>query len=449
LTYRVAAPLLALGLPNALYYFVPRERSRARSILSGNLLLLTFTGAIFAGGMLLGGNEIIAKRFGNPALRELLRIYSPYAMLALPVSAAGTCLLSCGRTNACALFNVSARVLMLMCVVSSVAIWPCPHAAVSGTVVAELLALVIAVLLMYRTVPGDDWRPQVVNMRNQVRFAVPLGLAGMIGVISRSIDKVVVSSMCAPEQFAVYVNGAIDIPLIGVVTGSITAVLMPEIVELYSKGDSQAALNLWRRAAAKCSIILLPAMCFLFFMAPVIMRVLFSAQYTASSVPFRMYLLLVPIRIAAWGPMLMAAGKSSWILSRTIISLLINLVLSVIFVYFFGYIGAVLGSICELYLWAIPFHTFAISRLYGCPLRSVLPLRRVSCVMLLSVTACLVFLARPYLPFRGDLVTLIIFFALYTCSYGALTVATGVIRPASLCASLGFRQNGRRPENAR
>jgi O-antigen/teichoic acid export membrane protein len=155
-----------------------------------------------------------------------------------------------------------------------------------------------------------------------------------------------------------------------------------------------------------------------------------------------MYLLLVPIRIVAWGPMLMAAGKSSWILSRTAISLGLNLVLSIILVHYLGYIGAIVGSICELYLWAIPFHAFAISRLYGCPIRSVLPLGKISFVMLLSLVACLIFLAMPYLHLGGDLVTVTVFSVLYACLYTVLITTTGVISLARVWASLGFHEKG-------
>jgi O-antigen/teichoic acid export membrane protein len=443
LTYYIAGPLLALGLPSALFYFIPRDRSRARSILTGNLLLLMLAGGFFAAVMWCGGSELISQRFRNPGVRGLLLIYAPYAVLALPVSAVGACLLSCGRTATAAAFQAGARAVTLFCVVGLVLLWRAPRAAISGTVVAEFAVFLAALVIMYRIAPGDSWRPQIANIRDQMRFAVPLGLATMIGVLSRSVDKVVVSSMCSPEQFAVYVNGAIDIPLIGILTGSVTSVLMPEIVELYSKGDSQAALAIWRRAAVKCSLILLPAMCFLFIMAPEVMRLLFSARYSASATPFRMYLLLVPIRIVAWGPMLMAAGKSSWILSRTAISLGVNLVLSIILVRYFGYIGAIVGSICELYLWAIPFHVCAISKLYRCPIQGVLPLGRVSFVMLLSLVACLVFLAVPHLHLGGDLVTVIVFGVLYACLYVGLITMTGVFSPARLWASLGLYEKGR------
>jgi O-antigen/teichoic acid export membrane protein len=441
-TYNIVAPLLALGLANALYYFIPRDKSRARSILTGNLLLLFLAGSVFAVVIWCGANRLLAQRFSNAAVRDLLLIYSPYAMLALPVGAVNACLLSCGKTNTSAVFNMLSRFLTLVCVVGLVLIWRGPRAAITGIVIAEFFVFLAALLLMYRIAPGDRWQPDPANIWEQIRFSIPLGLASMIGIMSRSVDKVVVSSMCSPEQFAVYVNGAIDIPLIGILTGSINIVLLPEIVELYSKGSAPAALVLWRRAAVKCSLVLLPTMCFLFAMAPEVMRVLFSAEYSESAIPFRLYLVMVPIRVVAWEPMLMAAGKSSWILSRTVVSLLINIALSVFLVRYMGYIGAIVGSICELYLWHTPFYCAAISKLYHCPLRSVLPLRKISLIMFLCLVACIVFLAKPFVPIHSDLLLLGVFGLLYVCMLTVLMILSGTISPANIRAAISLSAGG-------
>ena len=157
LTYNVAAPLLMLGLPNALYYFIPRERSKARSILTGNLLLLALAGGFFTAAMWAGGNRMVSQRFNNGAVQGLLAVYAPYAMAALPVSAAGACLMSCGRAGASAIFNVGARTLTVICVLAFVWIWRAPQAAIQGVVAAEFLVLVAALVLMYRVAPGDRW----------------------------------------------------------------------------------------------------------------------------------------------------------------------------------------------------------------------------------------------------------------------------------------------------
>src|SRR5205814_625435 len=98
--------------------------------------------------------------------------------------------------------------------------------------------------------------------RKQVRFSVPLGLATLIGTVSLSLDQVLVAAACAPAAFAVYVNGAMEIPLIGMVTGSVTPVLMVDYARLYREGRLSEIIALIHRAMVKCALILFPAMVF-------------------------------------------------------------------------------------------------------------------------------------------------------------------------------------------
>jgi len=413
LAYAFVAPLLALGLPQALYYFIPRDRENSRSILTGNLLLLFLMGGIFAVAIWCGGNQLLANRFNNPAISRLLLIYSPYALLALPVSTVSACLMSCNRVKMLAIYNVASRILTVVFIIGLVLIWRTPKASIGATVLAELIIFAPAIVLMYRATAGTGWLPDIANIRQQIKYSVPLGIASMIGIISMNLDKVIVSSMCTPENFAVYANAAIEIPLIGILTGSVTAVLMPDIVRFYKEGNKAAALELWKRSGVKCAMILLPAMCFLFVMAPEVMRVLFSDKYNDSVHPFRIYLLLLPIRTVTWGPMLMAAGKSSWILSRTGSTLLFNLILSIILVSQLGYIGAAISTVAVTYLWAVPYNTIAISKLYGFPLCKIFPFRDIFVITVLAILGTFVCMMKQYLPSLSDFVRLAIISPLY------------------------------------
>jgi len=402
LAYAFVAPLLALGLPQALYYFIPRDKENGRSILTSNILLLFLAGGIFAAAMWCGGNELLARRFSNPVLSRLLLIFSPYALLALPVSTVSACLMSCDRVKTLAVYNMASRILTVILIISLVFVWRTPDASISATVLAELLIFVPAIILMYRATAGTGWRPNITNIRQQIKYSIPLGLASTLGVITLSLDKIIVSSMCTPEQFAVYVNGAIEIPLIGILTGSVTAVLMPDIVQFYKEGNNAAALELWKRAAVKCAMILLPVMCFLFFMAPEVMRVLFSAKYADSVRPFRIYLLLLPIRTVTWGQMLMAAGKTRWVLYITAVTLILNLALGLIMVRWMGYIGAAVATVITIYVWNIPFCVAAISKLYLAPFWSVFPWYKYSKIGLISALSSL-FCLWPRMLVSSDL----------------------------------------------
>jgi O-antigen/teichoic acid export membrane protein len=398
LAYWFAAPLLMLGLPQALYYFLPGEKTRARAILWENIILLTLMGCVFSLFLLLGGNRLLALRFNNPDLANTLLLLAPYPLLVLPAAAIGACLMARERPRELAVFHVLSRFLTGVVIIAAILIWRTPAAAIVGAVVAAGIILVPSLNLMARSVREGHWRPRLSGMWAQAKFSAPLGLAVTVAGVSYTLDKVIVSAMCTPEQFAIYATGAFEIPLMGVVTGSVTAVLLPDITRLRKEGRSREALALWKRAAVKCSLIILPVMCFLFCMAPEVMSVLFSAKYTQSALPFRLYLLLLPMRVVTFGAMLMAAGKSSLILYRSIVDLLLNLVLSMVLIYFLGYIGAGVAAVLTLYLWTAPYSIVMIARFYDSRLGTVFPYRAILGVLALSVLTCVACAPKWVMP---------------------------------------------------
>jgi O-antigen/teichoic acid export membrane protein len=212
-------------------------------VLIDNLTLLVILACIFSLFLALGGNELLAMRFDNPDLAQTLRWMIPYPLF-VPV-----------------------------------ALW-----------------------LAFSSVPGKWTLPDPGTMKQMLKFSVPLGLATMFGTMSLQLDKVIVSALTSPEEFAVYSNGAVEIPLIGIITGAVTVVVLADMRKSVADGNFQEAIRLFRLTAEKTSYILFPAMVFLFISADSFIQTLFSDKYADSVIPFRWYLLLLPVRTAAPAP---------------------------------------------------------------------------------------------------------------------------------------------------
>ncbi|MBA4374500.1 MAG: hypothetical protein C0402_16745 [Thermodesulfovibrio sp.] len=413
LSYSFAAPFLALGLPHALFYFIPRMRDRARGILLENLLLLSIMGIVFSVFLISGGNRLLAWRFNNPSLEKTLLILAPYPLLMLPMQALGACLLSQNRVGHMAAFNVSSRVVMIIFILAASFIWRTPTAAILGVVISAAIVFSPGIAMMLSATKGSRAVTSAQGLWAQVKYSVPLGLAGMLGTLSFSIDKIIVSSICLPKDFAVYSNGAFEIPLISVVTGSITAVLLPDLAGLFSGRKKTEAVELWKRSAVKSAVILLPAMFFLFMMTPEIISVLFSSKYAASSAPFRIYLLLLPVRVVTFGAMIMAAGANHWLLWRSAGDLIINSALSLLLVSQFGYIGAAAASVITVYAWSVPMSLVVIMRAYNSGVRDILPYAALVKIFMISALASVVLIPNYFLGNYGALPRLIISGPLY------------------------------------
>jgi O-antigen/teichoic acid export membrane protein len=403
-----------LGLPQALYYFLPGEDKRPRSLLVENLMLLSFMAGLFTLFLLFGGNRLLAWRFKNPDIARTLLILAPYPLFMLPASGLSACLIARNRVKQVAVFNVLSSLFMLAIVLTAVLICRTPAAAIVGTVVGAGIVLVPALKLMFASCNVGSLLPSTNGMWSQLRYAVPLGLAGIIGTISKSLDKMIVSSMCSPKQFAVYANGSIEIPLIGVLTGSVMAILIPDLVKMYKASQYRELRVLWHRAMVKCSLLILPTMVFLLVMAPEVIRILFSDKYVGSVDPFRVYLLALPVRITQFGAIFMAARRNNLIVYRAITGLILNLFLSVILIRIFGSIGAAISTVLIVYFWAVPYNLVFISRILTMDIRGIIPLGVLTKVLILSIVSGVVFLLAPFVRPLGDVVTVVILGLLYT-----------------------------------
>jgi len=395
LAYAFAAPFAMLGFNQALFYFLPTEKDRPRGVLVENLLLLATGGLLLTVFLLCGGNELLARRFNNPSLATTLLILSPYPLLMLLAASLGACLLARDHAGQVALFNVASRLVMLVAVLVPCLIWPTPAVAIAGVVSATLLTTTIALILMFRACQEGDWRPSLTSIRKQISFSIPLGLAGLAGAISLSLDKVMVAALCAPTAFAVYVNGAMEIPLIGIITGSIFSVLIVDFRKLYSAGALDELRQLLHRAITKTSVALIPVMFFLLVVAPEVVTLIFGAEYRASATVFRIYLLLLPTRLLMWGAIFISTGKSQYVLYFQILILSLNALGTWWAISIFGPFGAAISTVAVVYLVADPIGLVVLGRILNCPLKALFPWKNLCQVFVVSgLPAGLLFLVH-------------------------------------------------------
>ena len=386
LAYKFAAPLLTLGLPAALYYFLPSEKSRTRAILLENLMLLGMTGLAFSLFLALGGNVLIAQWFSNPELEKTLLVFALYPALFLPATAVSATLVVREKMSWLFLHTVGTRLLRLGLVLAAIWFFPgSPLAVVGATTVSGAVVFSSAIFLMLRAVKrGNQWRPSRSGVWLQLKYAVPLGLAAMLETLALGIDQVLVSMLCSPERYAVYVNGAMEIPFLRVVTAAATAVILPDLVALYKEGKMKEAVGLWQSSARKVSLLLLPVGGALFVTAPELMTLLYSADYQESARPFRIYLLLLPARLIYFGAIFQAAGRTDLVLKRAVGTLILNTVVSYPLVYYFGIEGAAWGTVLVFWLYVIPYCIRLCARLLETRWPGLMPYRYVG-VLLLAV----------------------------------------------------------------
>lgn len=338
-----------------------------------NLLLLTLGGALLSLFIACGGNQLLASKFDNPGLASVLLLLIPYPLLMLPASAMNACLMARDRTEQVAAFSVGSRVVVFAFMMVPLLFWTTPSAVISGMVLGTAMTTAAALFLMFRACPTGPWRPTWRGMGAQVAFAVPLGLASLVTVWSSTLDQTIVSLRCPPEVFAVYSVGAIEIPLIGIISGSIASVVIIDYARFYRESRVDEIVRLIHRAMTKSALLLLPIMVFLLCVAPDLMCFLFGAKYRDSSAPFRVFLLLLPMRTITFGTVLQATGKSRDVLISTVLTLAANAVLGWLAIDWIGPVGTAMASVVATYLVCVPYLMCAICSTLRVSARSLFP----------------------------------------------------------------------------
>lgn len=382
----VWVPLFVFGLPLAMSYFGPTLPTAERGrFLAQQVLLSWLSAALFAAAVLLGA-ETVARYQGDPHLAVLLRLAVPLGTALIATGFWEPLLIVYGRHRWLA---VSLAVFSLLHVTAVVLGW-----LVSGSVRGIYVALgayaalrfaVCAAGLVHvaRPLPlgwRGDW------LRQQVRYALPLGLRDGIGAVSRATDKLIASFRVSAEQFGYYVYGALELPLIGLVVDATLAVLLPELAGAHQRGERARVVELMRLAARRIGLLVFPVCVLSLVVAEPLMALLFGGAYRQSAPYFRVFALLLLCRVSTSGTVLMAAGRPGLVLVGSVLDMVLAAGLGLALLPRLGLIGLAVGLLVSTYC-QVAYYLYQAARVLGEPMRRLVPWLDLARLLLVSAAA--------------------------------------------------------------
>jgi O-antigen/teichoic acid export membrane protein len=348
LGFQTLSPFVTLGIPAGLTFFLPQiDPSRQKAAVAQAGVLLGVAGGLIS-VVNIGWSSLAAGQTARGTVSPALA-FGFYPVFAMPLLVAETWLLAIQRSRTAALLIIQTAVLQ-----SAAAILPALTGAGVVAVMGWLsLATFFRFLIALRIYRAEysgiaaTWDPGF--PRRLLSYAVPLGLAGVIGNINLLLDKLLIAYRHDPAEFAIYSNGATELPVIGIVSSSIAAVLAPEFVRLFQAARLSELLALWRSSICTTATIIFPLTAAMLLFAPDAVTLLYSEKYLASVPIFRIYLLVLPLRITVHGSLLVAAGHSRPVFLSSVIGLIVASALLGILAPLFGMPGAAAAMVLSVY----------------------------------------------------------------------------------------------------
>jgi O-antigen/teichoic acid export membrane protein len=258
--------------------------------------------------------------------------------------------------------------------------------------------------------------------RQMLSYGLPLAATGLAGALGYQFDRIVVSLTYSPRQFAIYALGAVEVPLGLVITFAISNVLVPRLTILWRDGERGAMFALWRESMRKTSLILLPLFAFMMAMSADLIRLLYGPGFSESVDVFRIYLFLLPLRIATWGLIPQAIGRTRVIVWASVLILVANAAVAIALVGPLGLLGPALAAPIASVA-AAAYFVVRIRSIAGLNVRELIPVRALAGTMAVSILAAAPLLIIRDLPAPASVRVLI------------ATVVFSVVAPAGLRAT--------------
>lgn len=310
--YSTLLTVFTLGLPKAFAYFLPRtNENQAKDLIKKITNLFFILGAIFSLLLFLFSGQI-ADVLNNQSLEYALKIFSPVPLLMLPTMGLEGILATFKKTKFMAFYIMSTRMLMLAFVALPVLIYGGGYIqAIYGFVIASFVSFLLALYLKYYPVKDKGNEKCGTTYTEIFKFSLPLLYASFWGVLIASTDQYFISHYFGSRVFAEFANGSLELPFVGMIVGSTSAVLSPIFSRMSHENldPRKEIYPIWKNVFEKSAMLIYPLVIYTWFFADILMVVLYGDQYEVSSIYFRIKSIINFFAIIVYAPLLINIGK--------------------------------------------------------------------------------------------------------------------------------------------
>ena len=380
--------LLPFGMNMSLFYFIPRAKTQAeKGNISLNVVIFYLVTTGIVGGSLIVNPGLIEFLFHSAPLTKVGRLIGLTMIPYIVSSLLEIVLIANGNPRWAAISSVAINTGRTILIIAAAFIW--------GTIDSILWSVLVVAILQFlwlafymATSFGDFWTTfRWRGLWSQLVYALPLGLAGLTWALQVDVDNYFVNHYFSAAMFAIYATGCFDVPLVGMLSDSVGAVLIPRISALQANNSTQEIIDVTVKAIRGLAFAYAPIFVFVSIAANQVITVLFSEKYLASVPIFRVNLFMVLLAIVAVDPVLRAFKSEYLWLLRTNVALLALLFVALYFgTTRFGLMGAVSCVIIVQYI-ARALLVWRISRLLKVRLADLRPLEDVLKTLLVATIA--------------------------------------------------------------
>ena len=432
--------LLSLGVQSALIKFVAeyhalRKQKELNEVISSTLLVYTLMGAFGAIGLVVFSHLWFTHLFVIPAAHQhiarlMLYLMAIQVLFELPSLCFDGILAGVQRYDILAAMDVGKTALLAGLFAAAL---------LSGKSVLFLSVITLFVTLAYslglilfanRELP--EWRLTSKFDRKQVFDVVDmtkdLFILRLNGIIYNNMDKMIIAAVLTSTAITDYDIGNRIHSMALMVLGLAGTVVIPATSAAQARSEHDRIRMLFLKGTKYTLAMTLPVICALFVLAASMIRFWISPQYVGAALYARLFLayLLFWVMTGVGWNMLIGVRETKAIVRIQIVSVAINLALSIILIRFIGIKGVIIATIIGNLVAFVPYMRLMV-RSFDVTLRQLLSeVIFTTYPQALASTGFLVLLTYFWSP--GSIVGVAMQAIASVAVYGTLFVFTGMHR---------------------
>jgi O-antigen/teichoic acid export membrane protein len=356
-------------------------------LIGASALALTVVGIVLA-IVVYASIGTIAEILSNPDLVGLAAIMGGLLFFQVPIKLFEPAMIAAKRVGTFVLLNATFNFLFFFPIaIPALLGWSIEDILQSMLVfyIVQFAAMMIALLSVTRTLTGQV-DGETYSFKAQVVYSVPIGLSGMVGEIGRQTDKIIVGGLFDPAQYAIYTRGAMEIPLLNVISNSLHNIMMPRFVEAYRDGNKDELLGNWHSAIRLMAAFIYPACAFFIATGDLLVPFLYSDRFAEASVIFQIYMLTLLVRITTGDVIIRAIGRTNVLLKLSVAAIVLNIIMTVGLIKMMGITGAPTATVLTSYVMTAAY-VQVVSKLLDIQAVRIFPWRALGKIMMVSIVA--------------------------------------------------------------
>lgn len=217
-----------------------------------------------------------------------------------------------------------------------------------GYLLAAIATFVVAALFLNRLMPlRGAYRT---HTRELIRFSAPLVVSTVVGVLLTQTDTLMLGYFRSSAEVGLY---SAAYPLASgllVVLGAFGFLYLPIASRLDSDGDRAAVDDIYATTTKWVYVVTFPAFLLLFAFPADVLRIVFGVDYTAAAsvLPILAVGFFLSAAAGRDRETLSALGSTSWIAVGNVFGLTLNVVVNILLIPRYGFVGAGIASVTSL-----------------------------------------------------------------------------------------------------